>query len=253
VAEVEDVGRAGGGLQDGVHGGVERRAAGAETLIAGGAALDAAVDAILEATAGTPHIFNLGHGRLPSVAPRDEVADEKGQERAWCDVPSPPQPRQHLQFARRLLEHIPTKWIPVRRKKIRQNQRLRELRELIPSCPRPHPEVSADRRSTDLEGGLWSAPRSRCGSLGDFWSTFRRSGYRFVERKFGKIKDLESFAIAGGCSIALLIPSCPRPHPEVSADRRSTDLEGGLWSASGAHSDEVDTGSSKENSAKSKT
>ncbi|WP_289052448.1 uroporphyrinogen decarboxylase family protein, partial [uncultured Methylobacterium sp.] len=38
-----------------------------ETLIAGGAALDAAVDAILEATAGTPHIFNLGHGITPQT------------------------------------------------------------------------------------------------------------------------------------------------------------------------------------------
>jgi uroporphyrinogen decarboxylase len=33
-------------------------------LIAGGAALDRAVDAILEATSGKPHIFNLGHGIL---------------------------------------------------------------------------------------------------------------------------------------------------------------------------------------------
>jgi uroporphyrinogen decarboxylase len=33
-------------------------------LVAGGAALDRAVDAILEATAGKPHIFNLGHGIL---------------------------------------------------------------------------------------------------------------------------------------------------------------------------------------------
>ncbi|MFH6785278.1 MULTISPECIES: uroporphyrinogen decarboxylase [Methylobacterium] len=38
-----------------------------ETLIAGGEALDAAVDAILEATAGTPHIFNLGHGITPQT------------------------------------------------------------------------------------------------------------------------------------------------------------------------------------------
>ena len=36
-------------------------------LIAGGAALDAAVDAILEATARKPHIFNLGHGILPET------------------------------------------------------------------------------------------------------------------------------------------------------------------------------------------
>jgi uroporphyrinogen decarboxylase len=33
-------------------------------LIAGGTALDRAVDEILEATAGKPHIFNLGHGIL---------------------------------------------------------------------------------------------------------------------------------------------------------------------------------------------
>lgn len=38
-----------------------------ETLIAGGAALDAAVDAVLEATAGLPHIFNLGHGITPQT------------------------------------------------------------------------------------------------------------------------------------------------------------------------------------------
>ncbi|MGF3024201.1 uroporphyrinogen decarboxylase [Methylobacterium aquaticum] len=38
-----------------------------ETLIAGGEALDAAVDAIREATAGTPHIFNLGHGITPQT------------------------------------------------------------------------------------------------------------------------------------------------------------------------------------------
>jgi uroporphyrinogen decarboxylase len=36
-------------------------------LIAGGAALDRAVDTILEATAGKPHIFNLGHGILPET------------------------------------------------------------------------------------------------------------------------------------------------------------------------------------------
>lgn len=34
-------------------------------LINGGSALDAAIDHILEATEGTPHIFNLGHGILP--------------------------------------------------------------------------------------------------------------------------------------------------------------------------------------------
>jgi uroporphyrinogen decarboxylase len=36
-------------------------------LIAGGAALDEAVDDILEATQGRPHIFNLGHGILPET------------------------------------------------------------------------------------------------------------------------------------------------------------------------------------------
>jgi uroporphyrinogen decarboxylase len=36
-------------------------------LIAGGAALDRAVENILEATAGNAHIFNLGHGILPET------------------------------------------------------------------------------------------------------------------------------------------------------------------------------------------
>jgi len=41
-------------------------------LIAGGAALDSAVDTILAAFAGRPHIFNLGHGILPDT-PIDHV------------------------------------------------------------------------------------------------------------------------------------------------------------------------------------
>ncbi len=36
-------------------------------LLAGGAALHSAVDAILSAFAGRPHIFNLGHGITPEV------------------------------------------------------------------------------------------------------------------------------------------------------------------------------------------
>lgn len=36
-------------------------------LIAGGAALDGAIDRILDAMAGTPFIFNLGHGILPET------------------------------------------------------------------------------------------------------------------------------------------------------------------------------------------
>ncbi|TXM63960.1 uroporphyrinogen decarboxylase [Methylobacterium sp. WL120] len=38
-----------------------------DTLIEGGAALDAAVDAVLDATRGLPHIFNLGHGITPQT------------------------------------------------------------------------------------------------------------------------------------------------------------------------------------------
>lgn len=38
-------------------------------LISGGAALDRAIDEILEAVAGHPHIFNLGHGILPPTPP----------------------------------------------------------------------------------------------------------------------------------------------------------------------------------------
>ena len=36
-------------------------------LIAGGKALDAGIDSILAATAGRPHIFNLGHGVTPDT------------------------------------------------------------------------------------------------------------------------------------------------------------------------------------------
>ena len=36
-------------------------------LVAGGAALDRAVDGVLEAFAGGPFIFNLGHGILPDT------------------------------------------------------------------------------------------------------------------------------------------------------------------------------------------
>ncbi len=38
-------------------------------LLAGGDALDHGVDAILEATKGVPHIFNLGHGVVPETPP----------------------------------------------------------------------------------------------------------------------------------------------------------------------------------------
>ncbi|WP_336488669.1 uroporphyrinogen decarboxylase [Methylobacterium nigriterrae] len=38
-----------------------------DILIEGGPALDAAVDAVLEATRGLPHIFNLGHGITPQT------------------------------------------------------------------------------------------------------------------------------------------------------------------------------------------
>jgi uroporphyrinogen decarboxylase len=38
-------------------------------LVAGGEALDAAVDRIRAATAGRPHVFNLGHGVVPQTDP----------------------------------------------------------------------------------------------------------------------------------------------------------------------------------------
>jgi uroporphyrinogen decarboxylase len=38
-------------------------------LIAGGSALDRAVDEILAATQGKPFVFNLGHGILPETPP----------------------------------------------------------------------------------------------------------------------------------------------------------------------------------------
>jgi uroporphyrinogen decarboxylase len=37
------------------------------TLVAGGTALDQAVDAVLAAFMGAPHIFNLGHGIVPET------------------------------------------------------------------------------------------------------------------------------------------------------------------------------------------
>ena len=36
-------------------------------LLAGGAALDRSIDAVMEAFAGGPFIFNLGHGILPET------------------------------------------------------------------------------------------------------------------------------------------------------------------------------------------
>ena len=38
-----------------------------DEALLGGAALDAGVDSILAATAGRPHIFNLGHGITPDT------------------------------------------------------------------------------------------------------------------------------------------------------------------------------------------
>jgi uroporphyrinogen decarboxylase len=42
-------------------------------LVAGGAALDRAVDDLKQAMAGRRHIFNLGHGIVPQTPP-DHVA-----------------------------------------------------------------------------------------------------------------------------------------------------------------------------------
>ena len=42
-------------------------------LVAGGAAMEAEVQAILQATRGRPFIFNLGHGIVPQTPP-DHVA-----------------------------------------------------------------------------------------------------------------------------------------------------------------------------------
>ena len=39
----------------------------AEALLAGGAALDREVDAVLASFSGKPFIFNLGHGILPET------------------------------------------------------------------------------------------------------------------------------------------------------------------------------------------
>ena len=43
-------------------------------LIAGGAALDSAVDRILAAFPDRPHIFNLGHGVVPETPPEHVAA-----------------------------------------------------------------------------------------------------------------------------------------------------------------------------------
>ena len=43
-------------------------------LIAGGEALRAQTDALLEGLSGVPHIFNLGHGILPETPP-EHVAE----------------------------------------------------------------------------------------------------------------------------------------------------------------------------------
>ncbi len=48
------------------------RAAQGGVLVKGGAALEAAVGVVLSATAGFPHVFNLGHGITPE-APVEHV------------------------------------------------------------------------------------------------------------------------------------------------------------------------------------
>ena len=45
-----------------------------ETLLAGGAQLEAEVRRLLEALAGGPHIFNLGHGVLQGTPPEHVAA-----------------------------------------------------------------------------------------------------------------------------------------------------------------------------------
>ena len=51
-------------------------------LLAGGAALDEAVDAVLQAFAARPFIFNLGHGILPET-PIAHVEQMIARVRAW--------------------------------------------------------------------------------------------------------------------------------------------------------------------------
>lgn len=51
-------------------------------LVAGGSALERAVDLILEKLGSGPHIFNLGHGVVPQTPP-DHVAEVVARVRAW--------------------------------------------------------------------------------------------------------------------------------------------------------------------------